>query len=86
MSYDQGEHRHEVGGGMREFIPASRLHVGSVVFVVPQDATTPRGPKLGMIPPAGADLAINDYLLGCAQRGAVRCYGPVCAPNEEGAA
>lgn len=70
----QGEHRHNVGGALREFIPPALLRSGQRVFAVPRDATTPRGHKLGFIPAGGMELAVNEYILGCAQRGAMRCY------------
>ncbi len=75
-----------VAGILREHIPVNQLRGGEVVFVVPRDATTPRAPKLGPIPEGGSDLAVTEYILGCAQRGAVICYGrtPESAPAPAG--
>jgi hypothetical protein len=76
---NQGEHRHLVAGQLREFISPQSLRGGARVYCVPRDESTPRGAKLGMIPLAGMELAVNEYILGCAQRGAVRCY-EIAAP------
>lgn len=61
---------------MRRLIPTHHIQIGARYFVVPRDESTPRGPKLGAIPKAGADLAVDDYLFGAIQRGAALAYGP----------
>lgn len=65
-----------------EHIPSYQLHMGQRILAVPRDATTPRGPKLGCIPVGGMELRVDDYILGCIQRGALLAY-PVEAPTEQ---
>ncbi len=79
-------HLHAVGNAHRAHIQASQLRSGQRVYAVPRDETTPRGgpvggKPLGPIPIAGAELVITEYLLGCAQRGAITCYELVEVAN-----
>ncbi len=72
-------HLHKIAGAHRAHIPAYQLRTGQRVFAVPRDDSTPRGAPingrpLGAIPVDGAEFAITEYLLGCAQRGAITCY------------
>jgi hypothetical protein len=58
----------------RRHIPSYEVVFGAEVFVVPRDATIPRGPRLGPIAKAGAVVRVDDYVLGCIQRGALTAY------------
>lgn len=61
---------------MRRHIPSYHIQPLSRVYVIPRDATTPRGPKLDPIPLAGMEVVVDDYLFGCIQRGALTACGP----------
>lgn len=61
---------------MRRHIPSYQIQPLSRVYVIPRDATTPRGPKLEPIPLAGMEVVVDDYLFGCIQRGALTACGP----------
>lgn len=61
---------------MRRHIPSYQIQPLSRVYVIPRDATTPRGPKLDPIPLAGMEVVVDDYLFGCIQRGALTACGP----------
>lgn len=61
---------------MRRHIPSYQIQPLSRVYVIPRDATTPRGPKLDPIPLAGMEVVVDEYLFGCIQRGALTACGP----------
>lgn len=73
---------------MRRHISVHEVQAGARVFVIPRDASTPRGPKLDPIPKGGMEVVVTDYIFGCMQRGSVTAYGPeeVAEPTAPAAA
>lgn len=70
----------------RKHLPSSALSLGQRVFVVPNRANIARGPGLDPLPVSGQVVALNDYLFGACQRGAVLAYEPELSPVSQPAA
>src|SRR5262245_61680318 len=68
----------------RHHIPVSALHMGQRIYIEPQRANLPRGPKLQGVLAAGP-AALTPWLFDLCQRGEVLAFDGPPAPlsNEE---